>query len=99
MENNSTISPAIQAQFMEMLRASSEHAQGRKTRLAQALAKEIMSGGLEALPRASMTLPSGEPVTPARNESGPLDPISSAMERFQGLTREEAEEMGRLVGY
>ena len=99
MDDNSKISPETLAQFKEMLRVSSEHAQGRKTRLAQALAKEIMSGGLDALPRDSTTLPTGEPVTPARNEFGPLDPISSAMERFPGLTREEAEEMGRLIGF
>lgn len=99
MNNNSKISPETLAQFKEMLQVSSEYAQGRKTRLAQALAKEIMSGGLDALPRDSTTLPTGEPVTPARNEFGPLDPISQAMEDHPGLTRKEAEEMARLFGF
>ena len=99
MNNKSTISPELQEQFTEMLRVSSEYAQGRKTRLAQALASEIMSGGLDALRGDSTTLPSGEPVTPGRNEYGPLDPISQAMEEHPGLTREEAEEMGKLFGF
>ena len=99
MNNKSTISPELQAQFTEMLRVSSEYAQGRKTRLAQALASEIMSGGLDGLQGDSTTLPSGEPRLPERNEFGPLDWLSRAMERHPGLTREEAEEMGKLSGF
>lgn len=99
MNNKSTISPELQAQFTEMLRVSSEYAQGRKTRLAQALASEIMSGGLDGLQGDSTTLPSGEPVLPERNEYGPLDSISQAMEAFPGLTREEAEAEARFHGF
>ncbi len=99
MKNKSTIPPELQAQFTEMLRVSSEYAQDRKTRLAQALASEIMNGGLDALRGDSTTLPSGEPVLPERNEFGPLDSISAAMEAFPGLTREEAEEEARFHGF
>jgi hypothetical protein len=90
MDDKSQISPEYLAQFKEMLRVSSKYAQGRKMRLAQALAKEIMSGGLDELPRDLTTLPTGEPVRPARNEYGPLDSISQAMEDHPGLTRKEA---------
>ena len=99
MDDKLAISPQLEAELKEALRVSSEYAQGRKMRLAQALASEIMSGNLDRLQSASTLLPTGEPRTPASSELGLLDPISAALLENPGLTREEAEEMARLFGF